>query len=142
MLVSTPSSLLFASSSIKKECFRTRYLAITGRMKTSSNSRSSTTKVSSSNSDNTILDDSGSSNEESIISSSNSLNTNIPDLESTDIPDPASPCVLQVLGVGGDEGKAVNRTIETGIQDVSFWSINTDAQALGTSLSKDKLDIG
>eukprot|EP00548_Thalassiothrix_antarctica_P011203 CAMPEP_0194160424 /NCGR_PEP_ID=MMETSP0152-20130528/78383_1 /TAXON_ID=1049557 /ORGANISM="Thalassiothrix antarctica, Strain L6-D1" /LENGTH=130 /DNA_ID=CAMNT_0038870113 /DNA_START=1733 /DNA_END=2128 /DNA_ORIENTATION=- len=89
-------------------------------MKTSSNSRSSTTKVSSSNSNNTILDDSGSSNEESIISSSNSLNTNIPDLESTDIPDPASPCVLQVLGVGGDEGKAVNRTIETGIQGTAM----------------------
>jgi len=56
--------------------------------------------------------------------------------------DPANPCIIQVLGVGGGGGNAVNRMIDTGIQGVSFWSINTDAQALGRSSSTDKLNIG
>mmetsp|Transcript_10810 Transcript_10810/g.16608 ORF Transcript_10810/g.16608 Transcript_10810/m.16608 type:complete len:430 (+) Transcript_10810:93-1382(+) len=56
--------------------------------------------------------------------------------------DPAPPCVIQVLGVGGGGGNAVNRMIATGIEGVSFWAINTDVQALATSLAKDKLNIG
>mmetsp|Transcript_3431 Transcript_3431/g.5113 ORF Transcript_3431/g.5113 Transcript_3431/m.5113 type:complete len:437 (+) Transcript_3431:99-1409(+) len=56
--------------------------------------------------------------------------------------DPAPPCVIQVLGVGGGGGNAVNRMIATGIEGVAFWAINTDVQALATSLAKDKLNIG
>jgi len=36
----------------------------------------------------------------------------------------------QVLGIGGGGGNAVNRMIQTRIDGVSFWAINTDAQAL------------
>eukprot|EP00591_Stephanopyxis_turris_P009956 CAMPEP_0195507436 /NCGR_PEP_ID=MMETSP0794_2-20130614/887_1 /TAXON_ID=515487 /ORGANISM="Stephanopyxis turris, Strain CCMP 815" /LENGTH=516 /DNA_ID=CAMNT_0040634117 /DNA_START=90 /DNA_END=1640 /DNA_ORIENTATION=+ len=53
-----------------------------------------------------------------------------------------SPCVIKVLGVGGGGGNAVNRMIETRIEGVSFWAINTDAQALTRSLAPNTLNIG
>jgi len=53
-----------------------------------------------------------------------------------------SPCVIKVLGVGGGGGNAVNRMIETKIEGVSFWALNTDAQALNKSLSPNRLNIG
>jgi len=49
---------------------------------------------------------------------------------------------VQVLGVGGGGGNAVNRMIETRIEGVSFWAINTDAQALTRSLAPNTLNIG
>jgi len=58
------------------------------------------------------------------------------------IPDPSPPCVIKVLGVGGGGGNAVNRMIETRIEGVSFWAINTDAQALSKSLAPNVLNIG
>lgn len=56
--------------------------------------------------------------------------------------DPAPPCLIQVLGVGGGGGNAVNRMISTGIEGVSFWAINTDAQALNKSKATQRLNIG
>jgi len=53
-----------------------------------------------------------------------------------------SPCIIKVLGVGGAGGNAVNRMIETRIEGVSFWAINTDAQALTKSLAPNTLNIG
>lgn len=53
-----------------------------------------------------------------------------------------SPCVIKVLGVGGGGGNAVNRMIETRIEGVSFWAINTDSQALTRSLAPNSLNIG
>jgi cell division protein FtsZ len=58
------------------------------------------------------------------------------------LPDPTPPCVIKVLGVGGGGGNAVNRMIETRIEGVSFWAINTDAQALSKSLAPNVLNIG
>jgi len=57
-------------------------------------------------------------------------------------PEAAAPCLIQVLGVGGGGGNAVNRMISTGIEGVSFWAINTDAQALSSSLAPQRLNIG
>lgn len=57
-------------------------------------------------------------------------------------PDPTAPCVIKVLGVGGGGGNAVNRMIETQIEGVSFWAINTDAQALSKSNAPNVLNIG
>mmetsp|Transcript_18545 Transcript_18545/g.42404 ORF Transcript_18545/g.42404 Transcript_18545/m.42404 type:complete len:304 (-) Transcript_18545:936-1847(-) len=54
----------------------------------------------------------------------------------------ASPCVIKVLGVGGGGSNAVNRMIETGIEGVQFWAINTDVQALDRSMSRNRLNIG
>lgn len=48
----------------------------------------------------------------------------------------------QVLGIGGGGGNAVNRMIQTRIDGVSFWAVNTDAQALAKSLAPNVLNIG
>mmetsp|Transcript_10413 Transcript_10413/g.18851 ORF Transcript_10413/g.18851 Transcript_10413/m.18851 type:complete len:459 (+) Transcript_10413:34-1410(+) len=69
----------------------------------------------------------------------------VPPLTESDIIMPegsANPCVIKVLGVGGGGGNAVNRMVETNIQGVQFWGINTDAQALTKSMAKNTLNIG
>ena len=42
--------------------------------------------------------------------------------------------VIKVVGVGGGGGNAVDRMVESGIQNVEFIAVNTDAQALKRSL--------
>jgi len=57
----------------------------------------------------------------------------------------APPCVIKVIGVGGGGGNAVNRMIQFGAADssaVEYWTINTDIQALDSSLSPNKLGLG
>jgi cell division protein FtsZ len=46
------------------------------------------------------------------------------------------------LGVGGGGSNAVNRMIASGLSGVEFVSINTDVQALNTSLAEKTLQIG
>ncbi|GMH67671.1 hypothetical protein TrLO_g1952 [Triparma laevis f. longispina] len=78
-------------------------------------------------------------------STSSSSTFVVPPLTSADVIMPegsANPCVIKVLGVGGGGGNAVNRMVETNIQGVQFWGINTDAQALTKSLAKNTLNIG
>lgn len=50
--------------------------------------------------------------------------------------------MIKVLGIGGGGGNAVNRMIQTRIDGVSFWAVNTDAQALARSLAPNVLNIG
>eukprot|EP00956_Cyclotella_meneghiniana_P022118 scaffold41221_cov71-Cyclotella_meneghiniana.AAC.3 len=47
-----------------------------------------------------------------------------------------SPCVIKVVGVGGGGCNAVDRMLDTRVEGVDFWAINTDAQALGRSKAK------
>ena len=49
---------------------------------------------------------------------------------------------MKVVGVGGGGGNAVNRMIEEHLDGVEFIEINTDAQALLSSKSDVKLQIG
>lgn len=49
---------------------------------------------------------------------------------------------IKVIGVGGGGGNAVNRMIQSGLQGVEFWALNTDAQALENSLSMNKVQMG
>lgn len=49
---------------------------------------------------------------------------------------------IKVIGVGGGGSNAVNRMIEAGIQGVEFLAVNTDAQALQSSLATSKMQIG
>ena len=49
---------------------------------------------------------------------------------------------IKVVGVGGAGGNTVNRMITTGFEGVEFYAINTDAQALKTSLAATKIQIG
>jgi cell division protein FtsZ len=49
---------------------------------------------------------------------------------------------MKVVGIGGGGGNAVNRMIEERLEGVEFISINTDSQALLTSKSDVKIQIG
>ena len=49
---------------------------------------------------------------------------------------------IKVIGCGGGGGNAVNRMINSGLQGVEFWSLNTDAQALVQSQADNRLQIG
>src|SRR5215475_10066079 len=49
---------------------------------------------------------------------------------------------MKVVGIGGGGGNAVNRMIEEQLVGVEFISVNTDAQALLSSKSDVKIQIG
>lgn len=49
---------------------------------------------------------------------------------------------IQVIGVGGGGGNAVNRMVRAGLKGVTFVAINTDTQVLGKSLAEVKFQIG
>src|SRR2546423_1220045 len=49
---------------------------------------------------------------------------------------------MKVVGVGGGGGNAVNRMIDERLEGVEFISVNTDAQALLSSKSDVKIQIG
>jgi cell division protein FtsZ len=49
---------------------------------------------------------------------------------------------IRVVGVGGGGGNAVNRMIQERLEGVEFISLNTDAQALLTSESHRKIQVG
>jgi cell division protein FtsZ len=54
----------------------------------------------------------------------------------------ASNAAMKVVGVGGGGGNAVNRMIDEVLEGVEFVSVNTDAQALKSSKSGTKIQIG
>lgn len=54
--------------------------------------------------------------------------------------EPAAKIV--VIGVGGAGNNAVNRMIDTQIDNVEFWVANTDKQALATSKSNNRIILG
>jgi cell division protein FtsZ len=54
----------------------------------------------------------------------------------------SSAARMKVVGVGGGGGNAVNRMIEEQLEGVEFISVNTDAQALLSSRSDVKIQIG
>ena len=49
---------------------------------------------------------------------------------------------IQVVGVGGGGGNAVNRMIDSKLQGVEFIAVNTDCQALHASRAPVKIQIG
>ncbi|MBF0547204.1 MAG: cell division protein FtsZ [Candidatus Riflebacteria bacterium] len=49
---------------------------------------------------------------------------------------------IKVIGVGGGGTNAINRMIEANLSGVEFIAANTDAQALGRSLAKVKIQLG
>ena len=54
----------------------------------------------------------------------------------------SSPETNTISGCGGSGGNAVNTMINFGLEGVEFIVVNTDAQALGSSLAPTKLHIG
>jgi cell division protein FtsZ len=53
-----------------------------------------------------------------------------------------SQATIKVIGVGGAGSNAVNRMIQESVMGVHFVAMNTDAQALGTSLASKKIQLG
>ncbi len=49
---------------------------------------------------------------------------------------------IKVVGIGGGGSNAVNRMVASGLTGVEFIAINTDLQALGTSMAERTLQIG
>ncbi|WIA08879.1 hypothetical protein OEZ85_008300 [Tetradesmus obliquus] len=49
---------------------------------------------------------------------------------------------IKVIGVGGGGGNALNRMLETGLQGIEFWAVNTDAQALSHHRCENRMQIG
>ncbi|MEX0748428.1 MAG: cell division protein FtsZ [Candidatus Saccharimonadales bacterium] len=49
---------------------------------------------------------------------------------------------IKVMGIGGGGGSALNRMIASGVDNVEFVAVNTDAQALDNSQAVTKLHIG
>jgi len=56
--------------------------------------------------------------------------------------DPIGQARIKVIGCGGGGGNAVSRMVQSGIQGVEFWAINTDAQALEANAVANKVQIG
>jgi cell division protein FtsZ len=54
----------------------------------------------------------------------------------------AADARIKVIGCGGGGGNALNRMIDSGLQGVEFWAVNTDAQALAHHQAPNKLQIG
>ncbi|HOO96868.1 MAG TPA: cell division protein FtsZ [Caldisericia bacterium] len=50
--------------------------------------------------------------------------------------------VIKVVGIGGGGNNAVNRMIESGLENVEYIAVNTDTQALRMSLAPNKIQIG
>ena len=50
--------------------------------------------------------------------------------------------VIKVMGIGGGGNNAVNRMITEGVKGIEFISINTDKQALVSSLADKQIQIG
>ncbi|MYJ60455.1 MAG: cell division protein FtsZ, partial [Synechococcus sp. SB0672_bin_6] len=55
---------------------------------------------------------------------------------------PAQNARIRVVGVGGGGSNAVNRMIESDLQCVDHWVLNTDAQVLLCSSAKNCLQLG
>ncbi len=49
---------------------------------------------------------------------------------------------IKVIGIGGGGNNAVNRMVAAGLDGVEFWSVNTDSQALHSSLAENIMQIG
>ncbi len=57
-------------------------------------------------------------------------------------PDTMNSAKIKVIGIGGAGGNAVNTMIACSLKGVDFIAANTDAQALGASISPIKIQIG
>jgi len=57
-------------------------------------------------------------------------------------PDVETFARIRVVGVGGSGGNAINHMIESKVKGVEFVAVNTDAQDLHHSLSKNRIHIG
>ena len=65
------------------------------------------------------------------------MNNNRIDIETEN-----NDAIIKVIGVGGGGNNAVNRMIREEVKGVEFISINTDKQALLSSMAENQIQIG
>ncbi|MEG0857505.1 MAG: cell division protein FtsZ [Terrisporobacter sp.] len=65
------------------------------------------------------------------------MNGNIIDIEVDN-----GDAVIKVIGIGGGGNNAVNRMISEGVKGIEFISMNTDKQALLSSMAQNQIQIG
>lgn len=53
-----------------------------------------------------------------------------------------NPAKIKVIGVGGGGGNALNCMVASGVQDIEYIAINTDAKALNNSKATTRIQIG
>ena len=53
-----------------------------------------------------------------------------------------TPTIIKVIGVGGGGGNALNCMVASGVQDIEYIAINTDAKALNNSKATTRIQIG
>lgn len=67
----------------------------------------------------------------------------IPEILSSDTPLLAKGFTeIKVVGIGGAGNNTVDRMIETGVQGIDFIALNTDLQALDSSLARKRMQLG
>lgn len=68
----------------------------------------------------------------------------VENLEATSTPSNNNEAKIKVIGVGGGGSNAVNRMIESSMNGVEFWIVNTDVQAMRMSpvFLENRLQIG
>jgi len=65
-----------------------------------------------------------------------------PEVSTPAAPRQGSPCQIKVIGVGGGGGNAVNSMLTANVPGITYWAINTDAQALSRNKAPNTLNIG
>ncbi|MEG0451316.1 MAG: cell division protein FtsZ, partial [Lysinibacillus sp.] len=65
------------------------------------------------------------------------MNNNRIDIETDN-----NDAVIKVIGIGGGGNNAVNRMISEGVKGIEFISMNTDKQALLSSMAQNQIQIG
>ena len=49
---------------------------------------------------------------------------------------------IKVVGVGGAGGNALNCMVQSGVQNIEYIAVNTDAKALNNSKASTRIQIG
>ena len=58
------------------------------------------------------------------------------------VQEPEHAATIKVIGIGGGGCNAVNRMVEAGLTGVDFFAVNSDVQALRSSLTENRVHIG
>lgn len=74
----------------------------------------------------------------------NSVSSVTENLKDPSVPNNYNEAKIKVIGIGGGGSNAVNRMIESSMQGVEFWIVNTDVQAMRMSpvYPENRLQIG
>jgi cell division protein FtsZ len=70
------------------------------------------------------------------------MGTPTPDMEEAQVNNLAGVAKIKVIGIGGAGNNAVDRLIESGLENAEYIVVNTDNQALARSKARNRIQIG